>query len=96
MKAGRRTGDVVVLRDFRQRCRRYTAVMTSVADQLRDESRRRVLEMSPAARMELALRLGDEDARLFAAANGVPEAEARLALIRRRQAGRQPSQSAQR
>lgn len=70
--------------------------MTSVADQLRDESRRRVLEMSPAARVELALWLGDEDAKLFAAANGVTEAEARLALIRRRQAGRQLSVSAQR
>jgi hypothetical protein len=70
--------------------------MTSVADQLRDESRRRVLEMSPAARLELALRLGDEDARLFAAAHGLSEADARLALIRHRQAGRQPSAAAQR
>ncbi len=70
--------------------------MTSVADQLRDETRRRVLEMSPAARVELALRLGDEDARLYAAANGVTEAEARLVLARRRQAGRQPSKSAER
>jgi len=96
VKAGRRTGDVVVLRDFRQRCRRYTAVMTSVADQLRNESRRRVLEMSPAARLELALRLGDEDVTLFATANGLSEAEARLVLIRRRQAGRQPSATAQR
>ena len=75
---------------------RYTAVMTSVADQLRSESRRRVLEMGPAVRLELALRLGDEDARLFAAAHGVSEAEARLTLIRRRQAGRQPSAAAQR
>jgi hypothetical protein len=70
--------------------------MPSVADQLRDESRRRVLEMSPAARLELALRLGDEDIRLFAAATGLPEADARLVLIRRRLAGRQPSRSAQR
>ncbi len=70
--------------------------MTSVADQLRNESRRRVLEMSPAARLELALRLGDEDATLFATANGLSEAEARLVLIRRRQAGRQPSVAAQR
>ncbi len=70
--------------------------MTSVADQLRNESRRRVLEMSPAARLELALRLGDEDATLFATANGLSEAEARLVLIRRRQAGRQPSAAAQR
>ena len=70
--------------------------MTSVADQLRNESRRRVLEMSPAARLELALRLGDEDVTLFATANGLSEAEARLVLIRRRQAGRQPSATAQR
>ncbi len=70
--------------------------MTSVADQLRDESRRRVLAMSPAARMELAFQLGDEDARLYAAANGVTEAEARLVLARHRQAGRQPSKSAER
>ena len=70
--------------------------MISVADQLRDESRRRVLAMSPAQRMELALRLGDDDARLYAAANGVSDAEARLVLARRRQAGRQPSKSADR
>jgi hypothetical protein len=70
--------------------------MSSVADQLRDESRRRVLGMSPAERLELALRLGDEDARLFAAAHGLSEAEARLALARRRQAGRTPSAAAQR
>jgi hypothetical protein len=70
--------------------------MTSVADELRDESRRRVLAMNPAQRMELALRLGDEDARLYAAAHAVPEAEARLVLARRRQAGRQPSKSAER
>ena len=70
--------------------------MISIADQLRDESRRRVLAMSPAQRMELALRLGDEDARLYAAANGVSDAEARLVLARRRQAGRLPSKSADR
>jgi hypothetical protein len=70
--------------------------MTSVADQLRNESRRRVLEMSPAARLELALQLGDEDAMLFATANGVSQADSRLILTRRRQAGRQPSASAQR
>jgi hypothetical protein len=52
--------------------------------------------MSPVARMVLALRLGDEDARLYAAANNVSEAEARLVLARRRQAGRQPSKSAER
>ena len=70
--------------------------MTSVADRLRDESRQRVLAMSPAQRMELALRLGDEDARLYAAANAVSDEEARMLLARRRRAGRQPSKSADR
>jgi hypothetical protein len=71
--------------------------MSSVADQLREDSRRRLLARSPAARIELAFRLGDDDARLFAAAQGVSEDQARLTLARNRQAGRTtPSATAQR
>jgi hypothetical protein len=70
--------------------------MRSVADQLREESRRRVQAMEPAARLELALRLGDDDATLLAVTRGIPEAEARHELARRRQTGRRASASKQR
>lgn len=75
---------------------RYTASMRSVADQLRDESRQRFLELAPAERVMLVLRLGDEDARLYAAAHHVSEETARLHLSRQRRLGRQPSASADR
>ena len=70
--------------------------MRSVADQLREESLRYVLAMDPYARIELALRLGDEDAKLLAAARAIPELDARRELAGRRQAGRRPSLSKQR
>ena len=70
--------------------------MATVADQFRDESRRRLQAMDPEARLELALRLGDDDATLLAATRGIPEAEARRVLARRRQAGRRASRSKQR
>ncbi|MBA2303394.1 MAG: hypothetical protein H0W08_12250, partial [Acidobacteria bacterium] len=52
--------------------------------------------MDPAARLELALRLGDDDATLLAVTRGIPAAEARCELARRRQAGRRVSASKQR
>ena len=70
--------------------------MGSVADQFRAESRRAVLEMAPSARVALALRLGDEDARLLADSRGIPEPEARRQLASRRQSVRRLSRSKQR
>jgi hypothetical protein len=70
--------------------------MRSVADDLRDEGRRRVLAMTPDERRELALRLGDEDVDLFSRARGLSEADARRVITRRRQHGRRPSRAAQR
>ncbi len=68
--------------------------MRSVADDLRSETARRVLEMTPADRVELALRLGDEDVALLRAARDLSEADARMTIRRARQAGRQPSSAA--
>lgn len=70
--------------------------MRSVADQLREEDARRVLALEPAARIALALKLGDDDAALVAAARGISPAAARRLLARQRQAGRRPSKSAER
>lgn len=68
--------------------------MRSIADDLRRESARRVLEMPPAERLELALRLGDDDVALLCAARGISDADARLAFARARQHGRRVSRSA--
>lgn len=65
--------------------------MGSVADQLRQRDRQRVLEMPVEERIELALRLGEEALEAFAAAQGVDRATAVRLLQRRRQAGRRPS-----
>lgn len=70
--------------------------MRSVADDLRAEGRRRVLAMTPDQRRALALRLGDEDARLFGQARGLSDADARRVISRRRQHGRRPSCAAER
>jgi len=75
---------------------RYTRRMRSVADDLRDEGRRRVLAMTPDERLELALRLRDEDLDLFRRARGLSEADARRVITRRRQHGRRPSRAARR
>jgi hypothetical protein len=65
--------------------------MRSVADELRDEARRRDEALSPEARIELALRLGDDDARALAVARGISVAAARAEIARSRRLGRQPS-----
>ena len=65
--------------------------MRSVADILRLDSARRVAQLSVGERIDLALRLGDEDVALYRAAHGVTDAEARRALRRARAAGRLPS-----
>ena len=58
---------------------------------LRDDLRRETLALSPAERVERALRLGDDDALIYAAAEKIPLDEAREALRPRRQLGRRPS-----
>jgi hypothetical protein len=65
--------------------------MGSVADELRQRDRQRVLELPVEERIELALRLGEEALEAFAAAQGVDRATAIRLLQRRRQAGRRPS-----
>jgi hypothetical protein len=49
--------------------------------------------MTPLERVELALRLGEEDVALYVSAHGVSEGEARLAFRRARAIGRVPSRS---
>ena len=62
--------------------------MRSVADELRAETRRRTLELPADDRIERALALGDEDARVFAAAHRLDVAAARRQLARTRSVGR--------
>ena len=64
--------------------------MKSVADDFRAETCMRVLAMSPEERLELALRLGDEDARSLSEARRVDLQAARLIIRRQRQRGRTP------
>lgn len=65
--------------------------MRSVADNLRDDTRRRDLAKTPAERVDQALRLGDADCELAAASRGLPLTEARRLLARGRQHRRTPS-----
>ena len=69
--------------------------MRSVADQLRLEPQALVLDMPVMARIALALRLGDEDASLFATHANIDEDEAGARLLARRAHGRRPSRAAQ-
>lgn len=65
--------------------------MTSVADALRADTRRRMAALSADERLRLALALGDDDAAAFAASHGVSLDEARRVLSRSRRQGRRPS-----
>jgi hypothetical protein len=65
--------------------------MRSVADDLKRRDREAVLKLSPDERVELALRLGEEDLDSFCRAQGVDIETGRRLLQRRRQAGRLPS-----
>lgn len=65
--------------------------MKSVADQSAREVLEATLRLSPAERVELALRLGREAVTIYASANGVTEEEARRVLRRNNQRGRAPS-----
>jgi hypothetical protein len=65
--------------------------MASVADVLRNELADRVRAMSPEERLDLALRLGEDDLAAYAASRKIEHSEARRVLRRARRAGRQPS-----
>lgn len=67
--------------------------MRSVVDQLRVEDREAVGSLSPAARVALALALGQRDLEWFRAAHDPPlkRGEAAQRLERQRQIGRQRS-----
>lgn len=68
--------------------------MSSVADELRAQRRRELLLLSPAQRMELAFRLGDEDVAVVCSVRGLSEPDARLLIERSRQVGRRLSRVA--
>ena len=61
---------------------------SKIAEEVRDALQRETLALTPAERVERAFALGEEDLRLFAAANGLTRAEAMTRLRTERQAGR--------
>lgn len=65
--------------------------MIPMAADLRARAGAEVRAMSPAERLDLAFRLGDEDLESFRAAHGLDPRTATRLLERRRQATRQPS-----
>lgn len=65
--------------------------MRSVADALRADTSRASADLTPEQRLELALRMGDEDVARYCAARGVTTHEARVAFARARAVGRRPS-----
>ncbi len=69
--------------------------MGSVADDLREALRQRMLAMSAEERIELTARLAEGDIDLFASARRLTHGEARRLLERGRRWGRRPSRAAQ-
>ncbi|HEV2852987.1 MAG TPA: hypothetical protein VHC97_09315 [Thermoanaerobaculia bacterium] len=65
--------------------------MGSVADELRKRDREAIRQLSVDERIELALKLGEEDLALFCQHQGVDRRTGIRLLQRRRQAGRRPS-----
>lgn len=65
--------------------------MRSVADDLREETRRRIADLPPAARIELALALGDADLASLRDARQISVEAARALIARHRRAGRRRS-----
>lgn len=63
---------------------RYTDGMRSVADELRAESRRQLAALTPAARIDLALALGDADLDLLLASRGLARQDAAALISRTR------------
>jgi hypothetical protein len=68
--------------------------MRSVADQLRLETRARVLDLPVMARIALSLRLGDEDVALYSAHVNLDPHEARRRLHAQRAHGRRDARVA--
>jgi hypothetical protein len=66
----------------------------SVADDLRLKTIARVLDMPIAARLQLALALGDDDLDVFVRTSGMGRDEARRRLRAQRARGRVPSGAA--
>jgi hypothetical protein len=62
--------------------------MPSVAEELRKETLLEVLQLSPGARVSLALELGDFDLKLFCSNQNLQRSEALERLRRTRQIGR--------
>jgi len=65
--------------------------VTFVGETLRAEQREVVRRMTIAGRLALALRLGDDDLELFAAARNLDRPAAAALLRRTRRIGRRPS-----
>jgi hypothetical protein len=66
---------------------------SKVAEETRQELDRQMLAMTPAARIELAFAIGEDDLVLFAAANGLTREEALSRIRTERQSGRRYSRS---
>lgn len=64
---------------------------SKLAEQLREEQRQDVMKMTPEERLELALRLGEDDLQFFMSSNGLEREEAIRVLERFQQAGRKRS-----
>ena len=69
----------------------YTRGMRSVASGPRARDAASVREMTPAERLDLAFRLGEEDLESFRVTNGLDRRTAIRLLERQRQATRRPS-----
>ena len=68
--------------------------MTRVNEDLRREQRERIGKMTPAERIALAERLGEEGLAAFMSAHDMDRATALKAIRRSRRVGRRPSVSA--
>jgi len=68
--------------------------MTSIGDAFRPKTAEDDALLTPAERVQRALRLGDDDAEAFRRARGTTRAAAEAELASRRRAGRIPSRVA--
>ena len=67
---------------------RYTGLVHSVADQLREQTRAGIARLEPMARVWLALDLGDADVQAVATSKGISVSDARRVLAAARSVGR--------